>query len=281
LSNHRVAASTEPFLFLQRAITEKIRRRKTDLKNHWLDYAEEKHGVKLVTETKTVMNILVLYLPLPIYWAVYSQQASRWVFQATRMNKDLGFYTILPDQIVTLSPLLVIIAIPLCDYVIYPILKQFKIETLLQKMTIGGLLGVIAISASAVVETQIAANFISVLWLVPQYFFIALSENFLFASHLNFVYNEASTNMKSVMTASVYVIVAFGNLFVVLISGLRIFESQTIEFLFYAGILLLATIVFGLLASKYKSSDRGKNEEEVGEKSGLMGKGEIDRMETS
>jgi hypothetical protein len=75
---------------LQRAITEKIRRRKTDHKDHWLDYAEEKHGVKLVTETKTVMNILVLYLPLPVYWAVYMQQGSRWVLQAAKMNGDIG-----------------------------------------------------------------------------------------------------------------------------------------------------------------------------------------------
>jgi dipeptide/tripeptide permease len=148
-------------------------------------------------------------------------------------------------------------------------------------MTIGGLLGVAATSLSSIVENQIANNFISVLWLVPQYFFIALSENFLFASHLNFVYNEASANMKSVMTASVYVIVAFGNLFVVLISGMRIFELQVIEFLFYAGILSLATIVFGLLASKYKSSDRGKIGEEVGEKSNLMEKGRVDKTESS
>lgn len=61
--------------------------------------------------------------------------------------------------------------------------------------------------------------------------------------------------MKSVMTASAYVIIASGNLFVVVISGLN-FESQVIEFLLYAGILVLATVLFGFIASKNKSSDK-------------------------
>lgn len=32
----------------------KIKRHKTDPKDHWLDYSEEKHGLKLVTQTRIV-----------------------------------------------------------------------------------------------------------------------------------------------------------------------------------------------------------------------------------
>jgi dipeptide/tripeptide permease len=237
---------------LQRAVTEKIRRRKTDHKDHWLDYAEEKHGVKLVTETKTVMNILVLYLPLPIYWAVYMQQASRWVFQATRMDGNLGFYTVQPDQMIALNPIFAILTLPLCDYVFYPLLAKFHIKTLLQKMTIGGFLAVIAFIFAAVVEMKIQEDIISIFWLAPQYLILALSENFLYVSHLSFAYNEASPRMKSVMMSSVYIVIAIGNLFVVFISGTKLFESQSTEFFFFAGILFVFMILFGVLASRYE-----------------------------
>lgn len=247
----------------------KIQRRKTDPKNHWLDYAEEKYGVNLVMETKTIMNILKLYIPLPFYWAVYMQQYSRWVFQATKMDRNLGFYTVFPDQIVTISPILVILTLPLCNFVLYPILRKLKFESSLNKMTLGGVLGFAAITTSAFLEMKIPGNFVSIYWLIPQYFFIALSENFLFASQMSFVYKEAPANMKSVMTASVFFIIAFGNLFVVLISGVKAFESQVNEFFFYAGILFIATIVFGILASKYESN-RLKVDADVGETRNLI-----------
>ena len=199
------------------------------------------------------MNILVLYIPLPIYWAVYMQQGSRWIFQATRMNGDLGFYTIQPDQMIALNPIFAIITLPVCDYVIYPLLAKIKLKTLLQKMVIGMILAVIAFIVAAFIEIKIQADYVTMLWLIPQFAILALSENFLYVSHLSFAYNEASTNMKSVMMSSVYVVIAFGNFFVILISGTKLFESQAIEFFFFAGILFIFTIIFGFLASRYKT----------------------------
>jgi dipeptide/tripeptide permease len=271
----RKTMSTESCILIQNALTEKIRRRKTDHKDHWLDYAEEKHGVKLVTETKTLMNILVLYLPLPIYWAVYMLQGSRWIFQAAKMNGDLGFYTIPADQILTLNPLFVILTLPLCDYVLYPLLDRLKLGSLLQKMTIGLLLGAVSISIAAFIETKIQTNSISILWLIPQYLIFAISDNFVFISHMRFVYTEASENMKSVMTASVYLVMASGDLIVIFVSGLKIFESQFNEFLFFAAILVAAMVAFGVLASRYKSIEKevdgeDESEDDMSERDVLM-----------
>jgi proton-dependent oligopeptide transporter, POT family len=156
---------------------------------------------------------------------------------------------------VVLNPLFVILTLPLCDYVLYPLLAKLHVRTLLQKMTIGGFLGAAAVLISAFLELKIQDNFISILWIIPQYFLVALSENFLFVSHLNFAYNEASASMKSVMTASVYVVIAVGNMFVALISGTKLFESQANEFFFFGGLLLISTIIFGFLALRYKPID--------------------------
>lgn len=231
---------------------EKWKHRKDNPKPHWLDYAEPKHGSQLVADTKIVTEILKLYLPLPIFWAVYMQQGSRWIFQATRMNGDIGFYTITPDQMIALNPAFVIMTLPLCNYVIYPLLQKIRIESLLQKMTIGGMFAVVASIIAAFVEKEIDKNFINILWLAPQYFLLALSENFLFVSHLSFAYTEAPSSMKSVMTSFVFVVIAVGNLIVVFISGSKIFESQSTEFLFFAGVLFLFMTLFGLLAYRYK-----------------------------
>ncbi|XP_037045544.1 solute carrier family 15 member 1-like isoform X1 [Bradysia coprophila] len=238
------------------AIAEKWKRHNEEPKSHWLDYAEMKHGAHLVAETKIVIGILKLYIPLPIFWAVYMQQGSRWIFQATRMNGDIGFYTVTPDQMIVLNPAFVIISLPLCNYVIYPLISKFQITTLLQKMTIGGMLAVVASIVAAVIENKIDKNFLNILWLAPQFFLLALSENFLFVSHLSFAYTEAPASMKSVMTSFVFVVIAVGNLFVVFISGSKIFESQSIEFLFFAGILFVSMLIFGGLAYRYQPIHR-------------------------
>jgi dipeptide/tripeptide permease len=220
-----------------------------------------------------VLNIIVLYLPLPIYWAVYMMQGSRWIFQATRMNNDIGFYKFQPDQIIVLNPLFIILTLPVCDYVLFPLLKKMKLGSLLQKMTIGGLLGVVATSISVFVEMKIQSSSISILSLIPQYLIFAISDNFLFVSQLNFVYTEASPSMKSVMMSTTYVVMAIGNLIVVLVSGMKIFKSQANELIFFAAVLFVAMIVFAFLASRYKPADHERKsyqEINLDEKATLM-----------
>ena len=53
-------------------------------------------------------------------------KGSRWTFQATRMNGETfgGLFTILPDQMQVANPVLILLFIPLFDYVIYPMLSK-------------------------------------------------------------------------------------------------------------------------------------------------------------
>uniref|UniRef100_A0A7N5ZSP3 Solute carrier family 15 member 2 n=1 Tax=Anabas testudineus TaxID=64144 RepID=A0A7N5ZSP3_ANATE len=55
-------------------------------RKHWLDWAEEKYSKRLIQEIKMVLRVLVLYIPLPMFWALFDQQGSRWTLQARRMN---------------------------------------------------------------------------------------------------------------------------------------------------------------------------------------------------
>lgn len=47
--------------------------------------------------------------------------------------------------------------------------------------------------------------------------------------------------------------VAFGNLIVVIIAGAKFFESQTVEFFLFAGLMFVDMIVFMWLATRYKA----------------------------
>uniref|UniRef100_A0AAQ5XVH0 Solute carrier family 15 member 2 n=1 Tax=Amphiprion ocellaris TaxID=80972 RepID=A0AAQ5XVH0_AMPOC len=47
-------------------------------RSHWLDWAEEKYSKRLIQEIKMVLRVLVLYIPLPMFWALFDQQGSRW-----------------------------------------------------------------------------------------------------------------------------------------------------------------------------------------------------------
>lgn len=226
---------------------------------HWLDYAEQKHGKKLVDDTKLVLNVLVMFLPIPIYWSGFLLQNSRWVFQAAKMNGDIGWLVIKPDQMIIFNPILALLFFPICECLFYPLLAKVGIKTVLQRMIFGGILGAIAVGLSTVIEIKIQNSFLSVMWLIPQYFFMALSENFLYVANLNFAYNEAPKEMKSVMTAFVFVTIAGGNLIIVLITGLKVFSSQIYEFLFFASLMFLDMIFFGFLAARYNYVQREGN----------------------
>lgn len=102
------------------------------VKEHWLDYAELKYGHDLVDDVKSLMKILILYIPLPFFWALQDQQGSRWTFQATRMDGEVGFFTIKPDQMQVINPLFIILFIPLWDLFVYPMLEKVGIKRPLQ-----------------------------------------------------------------------------------------------------------------------------------------------------
>jgi dipeptide/tripeptide permease len=241
---------------IKNAAKEKFINRKTNFKDHWLDYAENKHGAKLVAETKIVLNLLTLFLTLPLYWAIFTQSNSRWIFQATKMNGDLGFYTIKPDQMVMLPTIFIIFLIPIFDYIVYPILSKVGIKTQLQKVACGFVGCTIAIIVAAFIEWKIKDNYIHMLWLFPQYLLVATSEVFVWISTINFAYTQAPDRMKSVLTSFVYLTIAGGSLIVTIVSGSNLIDSQIHEYLMYSGLMVVNIVLFTILAKNYKFVDR-------------------------
>ncbi|NXK60820.1 S15A1 protein, partial [Sylvietta virens] len=114
-------------------------------REHWLDWANEKYDKRLIAQTKMVLRVLFLYLPLPMFWAVFDQQGSRWTLQATAMNGNF-----------IVNPILIVIMVPVLDSLVYPLIKKCRLNfTPLRKMTVGMFLGSLAFVAAALVQVQI------------------------------------------------------------------------------------------------------------------------------
>nr|XP_023682684.1 solute carrier family 15 member 2-like isoform X1 [Paramormyrops kingsleyae]XP_023682685.1 solute carrier family 15 member 2-like isoform X1 [Paramormyrops kingsleyae]XP_023682686.1 solute carrier family 15 member 2-like isoform X1 [Paramormyrops kingsleyae]XP_023682688.1 solute carrier family 15 member 2-like isoform X1 [Paramormyrops kingsleyae] len=139
------------------AVKNRWRSSKTDPKRaHWLDWAEEKFSKRLIQEIKMVLRVLLLYIPLPMFWALFDQQGSRWTLQATRMNLDFGPFVLKPDQMQMLNALLILVFIPIFDMGVYPLIGLCKINfTPLKKMAAGMILAALAFVAATIVEVNV------------------------------------------------------------------------------------------------------------------------------
>jgi len=127
---------------------------------HWMDLARDKYDGQLVEDVKALLRVLVIFIPLPVFWALFDQTGSRWTFQATRMNGSLGTGTIKPDQMQVVNPILVLIMLPLFDRVIYPVFNKFGLlKKPLQRMCAGGFLTATSFFISGFLELKMQSTY--------------------------------------------------------------------------------------------------------------------------
>ncbi|XP_039286060.1 peptide transporter family 2 isoform X2 [Nilaparvata lugens] len=132
----------------------------SEKKDHWLDHAKGRFSNRLVEDCKVVMSIILLFSPTILFWSLFEQQGTTWTFQATRMNGELGAFTIKPDQMQVINPVLIMLFIPIFEIVIYPLLAKLRIvRTSLQKLVVGGLLVALSFVIAGLVETKIQPSY--------------------------------------------------------------------------------------------------------------------------
>ncbi|XP_037546881.1 solute carrier family 15 member 2-like [Nematolebias whitei] len=126
-------------------------------REHWLDWAEDKYSKRLIQEIKIVLRVLVLYIPLPMFWALFDQQGSRWTIQATRMNLAFGeSFIIQPDQMQMLNALMILLLVPIFDLIVYPLIGLCRVNiTPLRKMATGMIFAALAFRAATLVEVNV------------------------------------------------------------------------------------------------------------------------------
>ena len=199
---------------------------------------------------------MAVLMGVSFYYACFMQQNSRWIFQASQMNGDLGFYTLKHDQIIVFNPLSALILTPLCSYYLFPLLDRCGFKLFVHRIAIGGFICCLGFVCAIIVEFQIQENYISMLWLFPQYICAALSEIFVGLSSLDFAYENGPTGMKSMMTALVYLTGSLGVGLIPIIAALDLFTLQAHEFIFFATILFINMVIFCVIISKVNFKEK-------------------------
>ena len=60
---------------VQHAISRKWKA-KGEKHDHWLDFASDKFDKQLIEDVKRVLAVGFVFIPLPVFWALYDQQVN-------------------------------------------------------------------------------------------------------------------------------------------------------------------------------------------------------------
>lgn len=221
----------------------------------WLDGALREHPPQAVEGAKAVFRLMSIFLTVPLFWALFEQKGSTWVVQASKMNGVLGSWHLQPSQLMALNPLLVMLLIPLNEFVVYPALARRNIDLgPLRRMTWGMVTAGVAFVLVAALQWLLERGlYLSILWQAGPYVVLTLAEVLVSVTGLEFAYSQAPKEMKSTLMALWSLTVTVGNLFTAAIARLNVFEGAD-RFLFYAVLIWVAAFIFQWVAKRFVTS---------------------------
>jgi len=171
---------------------------------------------------RAILRLLPLILFVGIFWCLFDQTASTFVFQAQRMDRNFFGFEALPSQIQAVNPFLILVLIPLFTFILYPFVeKRLKIVlTPLRKIGAGlfimvGSFVVVAVAQEAIDRGETP----HVAWQVLAYLILTAAEVLISIVGLEFFYTQAPRKMKSFMMALFLVSVSVGNTLTGLVNG--------------------------------------------------------------
>ncbi|WP_229676895.1 POT family MFS transporter [Pedobacter psychrotolerans] len=189
-------------------------------KQSLLDVAKDKFDHQKVEDVKTVYNVLAVFAFIPIFWALWDQNLSEWVLQATKMDRHILGINLLPEQIQTVNPFFLLVFIPIFNYWLYPFLDKRGLKTTpLRRIGAGLILTAVSFIIIALIQTSIDGGASpSIGWQVLAYAILAAAEVLVSITGLEYAYTQASKSMKSTMIAIWLLTTALGNLFTALVN---------------------------------------------------------------
>ena len=222
-------------------------------------------GKKFVKETlsreglRALGKLSIIYIFVAVFWALFDQTASAWVFQAQHMERMIFGIEILPAQIQAANPLLVLILIPLFSYYIYPFINRFYPLNELRKIAIGLFLTVVAFVFPLMLQMSIDhGGTPHIGWQLFAYVILTSAEVMVAITCLEFSYTQAPRNMKSFIMAFFMLSVAAGNLFTSAVNFFIENEDGSSKlagahyYWFFTLVMLGTAILFTLVVRFYK-----------------------------
>lgn len=179
---------------------------------------------------------------------------------------------------------MLLILIPLWYNLIVPVLLVYNIEVApLKSVTFGGISAALSFVCAGFLQLRIEDNNVlqstdsgaaqlSILWQLPQFFFIMMGEVLLSIPGLQFAFEQAPPSMKSVLTAAWFCNNAFGNLIIVAVTEWQPFKQQSNEYFFYAMLMFVAMLVFCWISRDYRYTNYNDFYESKAEKQSSLNK---------
>lgn len=159
-------------------------------------------------------KLIPLFTFIAVFWSLYDQTGSSWVLQAQQMNLKFLGMTWLESQIQAVNSILILVYIPLFNYIIYPRINRVYPLTPLRKIGLGMILMTASFALTTVIQSWIdAGQRPSVGWQIAAYGVITASEILVSIVGLEFAYTQSPKAMKSWIMSLFLLSVWLGNQF--------------------------------------------------------------------
>ena len=167
-----------------------------------------------VVGLKAISKLTIIFLFIAVFWALFDQTGSSWVFQAEDLNRNWLGINWLSSQIQAVNPIMILIYIPLFQFVVYPIINSVWKLTPMRKISVGLFVMVIGFGMVGIVQSWIdEGQRPSIGWQILAFAILTASEVMVSITGLEFAYTQAPKKMKSVIMAFFLMSVSLGNLF--------------------------------------------------------------------
>lgn len=231
------------------------------------DVARQRFTAREVDAARSVGPILSVFAPICIFWSLFDQTSSTWVMQGNKMVpvNITGSLQIGAEQMQSMNPAFVMILVPLMLW-LYPRIEKLtgiRVSPL-RRMGTGLVLAAVAYLIVGALQTQVDAGAqLNVLWQTIPYLILTTGEVLLSTTGLEFAFTQAAAEMKSTIMSFWLLTVAFGNLFVPILTQFKGYliasagegASASVNpstFYLYAGLTFGVAVVFILIATRYK-----------------------------
>jgi POT family proton-dependent oligopeptide transporter len=162
-----------------------------------------------------LLKLLPLYLFVAMFWALFDQTGSTWIFQSYDMDRRFLGFEWLPSQIQSLNSVFVLVFIPIFAYIIYPAVDRVWKLTPLRKIGLGLFIMVTSFALVAVIQQWIDhGQKPSISWQILAFALLTVSEVMVSIVAMEFAYTQAPKTMKSLLMCYYLGSVAIGNFFV-------------------------------------------------------------------
>jgi len=206
------------------------------------------------------VRLALIYVFVAVFWSLWDQSSGgSWTLQAQKLDLHWFGMDLIASQVQTANPIMILLFIPLVNYVIYPALDRIFPLTPLRKIGIGLFLTAASYLVIWHIQRMIdAGERPNVNWQFLAYAILTLGEAMVSITGLEFSYTQAPNKMKSAVMALWLFTVSMGNLFTAGVNyfirnadgSVKMNDQQ--YFLFFAGLMFVAAAVFVVVASFYR-----------------------------